>query len=64
MARKTASVKTPATFVGTVYSPEHGVYMAQRADGSVTVGRIGQRGLNVQAGVSDFEGSPSLRAEH
>lgn len=62
MSRKTRTAK-PATFVGTVYSPDHGVYIAQRADGSVTVGQIGRRGLNVQAGLVDFEGDNTLRSE-
>lgn len=71
MARKSApkftgtnlTIGATPTFVGTVYSPDHGVYIAQRKDGSVTVGRIGSRGLNVQAGLVDFEGDNTLRSE-
>lgn len=57
------TVAVPPTFVGTVYSSAHGVYIAQRKDGSVTVGQIGQRGLNVQAGLVDFESDNTLRSE-
>lgn len=48
MARKTVSLAP--TFVGTVYDTETGVYFATRKDGSVTVGRINERGMNVQGG--------------
>lgn len=48
MARKrNPSINIPTTFVGTFYDVTTGVYVATRKDGTVTVGRIGRRGLNV-----------------
>lgn len=49
--RKNSKVVVPTTFVGTFYDKNAGVYVATRKDGTVTVGAIGKRGLNVSAGV-------------
>jgi hypothetical protein len=51
MARKATTVVIPPTFVGAFYDVKAGVYVATRADGSLTVGRIGVRGVNVRAGL-------------
>lgn len=49
MARKRLTVPTvPTGFVGTFYDTAAGVYLATRKDGSVTVGQIGRRGVNVK----------------
>jgi len=47
MSRKSRTVAVPTTFVGTFYDVTAGVYVATRKDGSLTVGRIGSRGLNI-----------------
>lgn len=64
MARKTVTVTVPTTFVGTFYDKETGVYVATRKDGSITTGRIGQRGLNVRLGVVFPNADPMTRVEH
>jgi len=51
MARKSQPVQTPTTFVGTFYDVDKGVYIAVRKDSSITVGRIGERGVNVGFGL-------------
>ena len=51
MARKRRTVTVPTTFVGTFYDTTAGVYVATRKDGTMTVGQIGRRGLNVSAGI-------------
>lgn len=52
MARKSRPTpEIPTTFVGTFYDVNAGVYIAVRADSSVTVGRIGKRGVNVGFGL-------------
>lgn len=52
MARKSRTTPPVAdtTFVGTFYDVEAGVYIAVRKDESITVGRIGKRGVNVAFG--------------
>lgn len=52
MARRKSTTPTIApTFVGTFYDTKAGVYIATRADGTITTGRIGKRGVNVRFGV-------------
>lgn len=57
-------MKDSATFVGTAYFKDAGVYLAKRKDGSVTVGQMNRKGVNVQAGIVDFEADSVLRASN
>jgi hypothetical protein len=51
MARKKGTTFTfPTTFVGTFYDKNAGVYIATRKDGSLTVGQMNRRGVNVRSG--------------
>lgn len=55
MARKqNRKVTVPTTFVGTFYDTEAGVYVSTRKDGSITVGRMNKRGLNLVVGAVDL----------
>lgn len=48
--RRSNTVIVPTTFVGTFYDTNAGVYVATRKDGTITVGQVGKRGLNVAVG--------------
>ncbi|HUC21062.1 MAG TPA: hypothetical protein VMR98_06270 [Candidatus Polarisedimenticolaceae bacterium] len=64
MARKASKVEVAEpTFVGTFYSVEHGVYFATRANGTVTVGRIGKRGINIDHGLVTPDALPVVAVE-
>lgn len=62
--RKNSTVVVPTTFVGTFYDKNAGVYVATRKDGTITVGRTGQRGLNVAVGAVFPGADPRTVTEH
>lgn len=57
------TVTIPTTFVGTFYDTNAGVYVATRKDGSVTVGRLRERGVNVRLGAVDLTADALTDAE-
>lgn len=64
MARRQSSTTTiPTTFVGTFYDTNAGVYVSTRKDGSLTVGRIQSRGVNLRLGVVDIDAAALTDAE-
>jgi len=62
--RRTRTVSIPTTFVGTFYDVQAGVYVATRRDGSLTVGAINKRGVNVQAADLVIGSDPAVYTEH
>lgn len=62
--RKNTKVIVPTTFVGTFYDKTAGVYVATRKDGSITVGRTNQRGVNVAMGIVGPDALPLTVVEH
>lgn len=56
-------MKDNATFVGTAYFKDAGVYLAKRKDGTVTVGQMNRKGVNVEAGIVDFSNESVLRSQ-
>lgn len=63
MARKASTVQFPPTFVGSFYDVTAGVYVSTRKDGSMTVGRIGVRGVNVKVGMVAPDARPVTLTE-
>lgn len=61
--RRQPSVTVPTTFVGTFYDTNAGVYISTRKDGSITVGRMNVRGVNVQVGAVDLTADSLTDAE-
>lgn len=53
----------PTTFVGTFYDTNAGVYISTRKDGSITVGRMNVRGVNVALGAVDLSADSLTDAE-
>jgi hypothetical protein len=53
-------MKSKATFVGTAYFADAGVYVAKRKDNTLTIGQIGKKGVNVEAGIVDFSSESVL----